>query len=112
MTHSETAPSSIEPPGRFQDLVAALINAVLTSPGHLPHARRRAAFAGEPLEGALGAFAEKVRRHAYRVTDDDIDALRRHGLNEDAIFELTIACALGEAHGQLQTGMAALGHDT
>jgi alkylhydroperoxidase family enzyme len=112
MTHAESAPSSIEPPQRFQDLVAALIDAVLTSPGHLPPAERRAAFAGEQMEGPLGAFAEKVRRRAYTVTDDDIEALRRHGLDEDAIFELTIACALGEAHAQLRTGLAALGYDT
>jgi alkylhydroperoxidase family enzyme len=65
-------------------------------------AERRAAFAGEPVDGALGA---------YTVTDDDIDALRRHGLDEDAIFELTIACAVGETHARLQAGLTALGYD-
>lgn len=54
------------------------------------------------MDGALGA---------YTVTDDDIDALRRHGLDEDAIFELTIACAVGETHARLQAGLTALGYD-
>jgi alkylhydroperoxidase family enzyme len=41
-----------------------------------------------------GAFVEKVRRHAYRVTDADVDALRAAGLDDEQIFELTIATAL------------------
>jgi alkylhydroperoxidase family enzyme len=35
-----------------------------------------------------------VRRHAYRVTDADVDALRAAGLGDEQIFELTIATAL------------------
>ena len=110
MTPSRVASSSSEPTRRFADLVAALVDAVLTSPGHLS-AERRAAFAGEPQDGAAGDFAEKVRRHAYRVTDDDLAALRRQGMDEDAIFDLTIACAVGEAHARLQAGLKALGRD-
>jgi hypothetical protein len=104
---SEPAHPAI-PPARFADLLAGLIDAVLTSPGRLPPERRRAAFEGEPLPGAVGAFAEKVRRRAYTVTDDDITALRGLGMEEDAIFELTIACALGEAYSQLQAGLRAI----
>jgi alkylhydroperoxidase family enzyme len=35
-----------------------------------------------------------VRRHAYRVVDTDVDALRAAGLSDEQIFELTIATAL------------------
>jgi alkylhydroperoxidase family enzyme len=110
MTHAPVAASPSEPPRRFAGLVAALIDAVVASPGRLA-AERRAAVAGEPLDGAAGAFADKVRRHAYRVTDDDLDALRRDGLDEEAIFALTVACAVGVAYARLQAGLRALGRD-
>jgi alkylhydroperoxidase family enzyme len=110
MPPQHVEPASSGPTQRYAELVAALVDAALTAPGRLS-AERRAAFAGEPLVGPLGDFADKVRRHAYRVTDDDIDALRRHGLDEDAIFELAIACAVGEAHARLQAGLKTLGHD-
>jgi hypothetical protein len=38
-----------------------------------------------------------VRRHAYKVTDADVDALHTAGWSDDAIFELTVATALGAA---------------
>ena len=104
------ASSTSERTQRVADLVAALIGAVLTSTGRLP-AERRAAFAGQPMEGAPGAFAEKVRHHANTVTDEDIDVLRRQGMDEDAIFELTIACAVGAAHSKLQAGLTELRYD-
>jgi alkylhydroperoxidase family enzyme len=109
MTTTEVEPSPSEPRRRLADLLAALLDAVLTSPGRLTE-ERRAAFAGEPLQGAMGAFAEMVRRHANTVTDDDVDALRRSGMDEDAVFELTIACAVGESYSRLQTGLNVLGH--
>ena len=105
---SEPARPPIATSGRFADLLQALIDGVLSSPGHLSVERRRAAFDGVPIEGDMGAFAEKVRHRAYTVTDKDIEALRRLGIEEDAIFELTIACALGEAYAQLQAGLTAI----
>lgn len=45
----------------------------------------------------LAAYVEKVRRHAYKVTDEDLDGLRQAGYSEDAIFELTLSVALGAA---------------
>src|SRR5688500_17911286 len=110
MTPSPVESSSSEPTRRVANLVAALIDAVLTSPGRLS-AERRAAFAGESLEGVPGAFGEKVRRHAHGVTDDDLDALRQMGMDEDAIFELTLACAVGEAYSRLQAGLRMLERD-
>ena len=37
---------------------------------------------------------EKVRRHAYRVVDADVEALRAAGWSEEQLFELTVATAL------------------
>jgi alkylhydroperoxidase family enzyme len=40
------------------------------------------------------AYLEKVRLHAYRVTDGDVEALLASGLSEDEIFEATVAAAV------------------
>ena len=45
---------------------------------------------------AMDTYLEKVRRHAYRVTDADVEALKAAGLSEDEIFEQTVAAAIGE----------------
>ena len=69
---------------------------------------RRAAFEGAPLPEPVGAYAETVRRHASRVTDADLDALRAAGWTENGIFELTVATALGAGLARLDAGLAAL----
>jgi hypothetical protein len=107
LAHQPVEPSSNRATRLFGDLLEDLIDAVVNSPGPAL-AERRAAFAAEPMAEAPGAFAEKVRRRAYSVTDADIDSLRRDGMNEDAIFELTIACAVGESYSQLQVGLKAI----
>jgi alkylhydroperoxidase family enzyme len=44
----------------------------------------------------LAAYLEKVRLHAYRITDDDVAALKAAGVTEDEIFEQTVAAAISE----------------
>jgi alkylhydroperoxidase family enzyme len=53
-------------------------------------------------------YVETVRRHAYRVTDAQVEALRAAGLGEDEIFELTVATAVGAGLERLEAGMQAL----
>lgn len=43
---------------------------------------------------AARAYLEKVRLHAYRVTDGDVEALLASGLTEDEVFEVTVAAAV------------------
>jgi alkylhydroperoxidase family enzyme len=50
-------------------------------------------------------FVEKVARHAYRVTDDDIAALRVAGHSEEAVYEMTVAASLGAALGRLERAL-------
>jgi hypothetical protein len=57
----------------------------------------------------MAAVADKVRRSAYKVTDDDLGALRRDGLDDDAIFELVITAAVSEAASMLDAGLRAMG---
>jgi alkylhydroperoxidase family enzyme len=59
-----------------------------------------------PVPAAFGPFLDKVRRHAYRVTDEDVEALKAAGHSEDEIFELTVAAAVAAG---LERRAAALG---
>lgn len=58
---------------------------------------------------ALARYIEKVRAHAYRVTDEDVHALRAEGASEEAIFEVTVRAALGEGLRRLRVGLRLLG---
>jgi hypothetical protein len=89
-----------DPHARFFDRLRA---AILETPGETePELRRRVASGAE-----TSPYLDKVRREAYSVTDTDVDALRAEH-SEDAIFELTLAAALGAAEKRLAAGLAAL----
>ncbi len=45
-------------------------------------------------EKALFAFIEKVNRESNATTQDDIDALKRAGWTEEAIYDAIMVCAL------------------
>jgi hypothetical protein len=86
----------------------ALVKRILEGDGRAPHAQRRAAFDNFGLTGPLRTLTEKVTKHAYKVTDEDIAAARSSGLTEDQIFELAVCAAVGQATRQYETALAAL----
>jgi uncharacterized peroxidase-related enzyme len=47
----------------------------------------------EPADVALMAYAEKIARHAYKVTPEDIDDLRAHGFTDTDILDVALAAA-------------------
>lgn len=47
----------------------------------------------DSVDVAIMAFAEKVALHAYKVTSEDVDNLRRHGLSDEEIFDVTLTAA-------------------
>jgi hypothetical protein len=91
---------------RFGQLREATATAVLQGPGATTPELRKAVARGEPPE-ELRNLVEKVRNHAYRVTDEDL-ALLKGRYTEDQLFELLIAAALGAAEHRLQAGLRAL----
>lgn len=104
---------------RYESSIRALAEAVLTAAGDTaPELRRTVEASTAEMAGAdrggkepppeLAGYVEKVGRHAYRVTDDDVAELQSQGYSEDAIFELTLSAALGAALGRLERGLAAL----
>jgi len=57
----------------------------------------------------LTAYLEKVRTHAYKVTDGDVEQLKAAGLTEDEIFEQTVAAAISEGLRRLDAAAAVIG---
>lgn len=93
---------------RYEDFRQRLVAAVLNTPGDTPGALRRTALERGTVPGPLGGYVSTVARHAYRVTDADVAALRQAGHSDDALFEITVATAVGAALHRLDRGMAAL----
>lgn len=85
-----------------------LVRRILEGTGKASLSERRAAFNNSGLSRPSGALVDKVARHAYRVTDEDITAARLSGLSEDQVFEIVVCAAIGEASRQYDTAFAAL----
>jgi hypothetical protein len=98
----------MKPVEKWRELRERLLDAVLASRGVTePGLRREVAGGGGP-GGPLGAMLGKLRRHAYRITDEEIAALRAAGESDDRLFELMLAASIGDAERRLAAGLAAL----
>ena len=86
-----------------------LRRAVMESSGATDRALRAAAASGKELPADLAPVIAKIRAHAYKVTDEDIEALKQAGRSEDEIFELTIAAAVGVSILRASRALAAAG---
>jgi alkylhydroperoxidase/carboxymuconolactone decarboxylase family protein YurZ len=86
----------------------ALVARVVDGDGKAPADLRRAAFDNASLDEPIRTLIEKVAQHAYRVTDEDIAAVRTAGLNEDQIFEIVVCAAIGQASRQYENALTAL----
>jgi hypothetical protein len=77
--------------------------AILATPGALPEETRRAIERGDdPSE--LAPLLDKVRRHAYRIVDRDVE-----GLDPDVVIEASLAAALGVALEERRKALEAIG---
>lgn len=110
--------------GRHMELVERLRQTVLEGRGKTdPRLRQavaaRAAELGGGPSGAeeveipegLRKHVETTARHAYRITDEDVDTLRRAGYSEDEIFEVSVSAAVGAGLARLERGLALLEED-
>lgn len=89
-----------------------LVERVLEGDGRASREARRAAFKNEGVAEPARALIDKVSRHAYRVTDEDIAAAKAGGVSEDQIFELAVCAAVGQSTRQLDAALAALDEAT
>jgi alkylhydroperoxidase family enzyme len=70
---------------------------------------REVVAATPPASPELADYLEKVRDRAYTVVDRDVDALKKAGYSEDAIFEQTVAVAIAEGLRRLDIAEKAIG---
>ena len=91
------------------ELIEALRAAVVDGGGVTTPTVRRAALNGDDVPGVAVGYVDKVRHHAYKVTDSDVEALRSAGWSDDAIFEVTVATALGAALSRRDRARRAMG---
>jgi hypothetical protein len=64
--------------------------------------------AAAPAPAELGDYLAKVRERAYTVTDQDVESLKEH-VDEDVIFEQTVAAAIGEGLRRLDRAREVIG---
>ncbi len=93
---------------RFVALRGRVADRVVEGEGVTPVELRRAARANAGLDGAVHSLVEKVVHRPTGVTDGDVAAARAEGHSEDAIFELVVCAAWGEAERQLEAALDAL----
>lgn len=76
--------------------------------GTASRSERRAAFDNSGLTEPLGTLVDKVARHAYKITDGDINAAEVSGLTEDQVFEIVVCAAIGQATRQYDAAIEVL----
>ena len=93
-----------DPHARLRD---AVLQRVLDGPGQSDPALRHAAADGTGLPADLQPLVERIQAHAWRVTDDDVQQVRR-AYGDDRTFELIVAASLGASRKRLLAGLRAL----
>ena len=93
-----------DPHANLRDRV---LESVLQGAGESDPAIRKAAADGTGAPADLQPLVDKIQRHAYKVTDDDIArAQARYG--DDQMFEIVVSASLGASRNRLLAGLKAL----
>ena len=94
-------------PDPYATLRDRVIDNVLQGPGESDPAIRKAAAERTNVPEDLQALVEKIHRHAYKVTDEDMAAAQaKYG--DDRMFEIVVSAALGASRERLLAGLKAL----
>jgi alkylhydroperoxidase family enzyme len=89
------------------DLRDRAFRTVFDGPAQSDPALRNAVAEGTGVPADLQALVDKIHRHAYKVTDDDLAQLRAT-YSDDQMFEIVVSAALGASRKRLFAGLAAL----
>jgi alkylhydroperoxidase family enzyme len=84
-------------------------DAVPTRYDELIHGLRESALPERAAPLEMANYLEKVRLHAYKVTDRDVEELKAAGFSEDEIFEQTVSVAVAAGLERLDAGLGTLG---
>lgn len=93
-----------DPHANLRDRV---LNRVLLGAGDVAPELRQAVAQDAGLPADLQPLVDKIHRHAYKVTDEDI-ARAQATYGDDKMFEIVVSAALGAANERLQAGLRAL----
>jgi AhpD family alkylhydroperoxidase len=96
--------------GATGDPVENLRHAVFEAPATTDPALRAAAATGDDLPEPWRSYTTLVRDASHRITEADIVRLTAAGHAEDAIFEVTVAAAVGAALRSYDAGHRVLGN--
>jgi hypothetical protein len=92
-----------ETTGRLRRVV---IERAVSGPAVATPAQRQAAFDNAGVDPRAQALIDTVARHAWKVTDAQVRSAVAAGLAEDAVFELVVCAALGQATRQRAAAQA------
>jgi hypothetical protein len=84
-----------------------VVDSVISGPGVSDAGIRRAAAEGTGVPADLQPLVDKIHRHAYKVTDEDM-ARAQAKYGDDQMFEIVVSAALGASRKRLLAGLKAL----
>jgi hypothetical protein len=84
-----------------------VLDSVINGPGVSDAGLRRAAAEGTGVPADLQPLVDKIHRHAYKVTDEDM-ARAQAKYGDDQMFEIVVSAALGASRKRLLAGLKAL----
>lgn len=84
-----------------------LFRRVLDGPAETEPELRRKVARNLDAPPNLQPLVEKIHKHAYKVTDDDVARLQST-YGDDRMFEIIVSAALGASRKRLMAGLAAL----
>jgi hypothetical protein len=91
----------------YTELRDRVLKTVLDGPGTTEPALRNAAADDKGLPADLKSLVDKIHRHAYKVTDEDMaKAQAKYG--DDKMFEIVVSAAVGASRMRLMAGLKAL----
>ncbi len=93
-----------DPHASLRDLV---LQTVLEGPGETRPGLRKSVSEATFVPKDLKALVDKIHRHAYKVTDEDI-AKPQEKYGDDQMFEIVVSAALGASQIRLMAGLEAL----
>ena len=93
-----------DPHAKLRDLV---LQNVLDGTGETNPTLRKSVAEATFVPGDLQALVDKIHRHAYKVTDEDI-ARPQAKYGDDQMFEIVVSAALGASRQRLMAGLEAL----
>jgi hypothetical protein len=86
----------------------AAIDGAVRGPAVSDFAQRQAAFDNAGVDPRAQALIDTVARNAWKVTEAQVRSAVAAGLAEDAVFELVVCAALGQATRQRTAAQAAV----